>query len=445
MTLIPPSRSIGPDFIGRALVESDAFAVGALEGTTLRFASAAFLALFGLPTDTVVDGIPFEQLVLGSERAAVLASLQAPGATTVGAHFHAVRPNHTTVELRLHGARVGLGGRRLLVVVLTDASEERRERESLSALAFVDTLTGLANRTLFLDRLRDALVETKREHRTLAVFFCDLDGFKGVNDTLGHDAGDAVLRAVAARLRATTRTADTVARLGGDEFGVVLPNAGTDETAALVAGRMLRAVGEPIAVSDTFTQVGLSVGIALFPRDGTDLDELISRADGAMYQSKRAGKNQFTFSRGAAGPAATRRELVSWPADHGLGVERMDAEHRALFARMTTLGELLKGAAEREPLTAAFEALVSEAVSHFASEEALMKERAYPGIAAHAREHARLLDDVRSLAYHVDRSSMMLTMRYLADWLFRHLDTMDRGLARWLRAHEGEGAGESPP
>jgi diguanylate cyclase (GGDEF)-like protein/hemerythrin-like metal-binding protein len=451
MITMPPVSILEPGAIGQALVESDTFAVCALDGTLIRFASPALRGLFGLPPDAPLAGVSFETFVLASERARVRALLEAPDTLTVSVTFTALRADRSTVDLRLQGGRTRLGRRALLVAAVTDISGERRERESLSALAFVDPLTGLPNRALFLDRLREAIISAGREQRSFALFVGDLDGFKQVNDAFGHDAGDAVLRLAAARLRAVTRSADTLARLGGDELAAVLPSAGNEEAAAIVAGRMLRAISEPMTFDRQPLQVGMSLGIALFARDGADVDTLIGRADRAMYASKHAGKNRFTFveSAGATATAtAGRHQFLSWTDAYTLGVPFMDSDHQRLATLVVDVGEQLKAGYDRDGLMASFDALMASTASHFAAEERHMEQQAYPGTTAHAQEHLRLLDDLRSLGQQIDALSMMLSMRYLSDWLLRHIDTVDRGLARWLRDREGGSPGSptlAPP
>ena len=130
----------------------------------------------------------------------------------------------------------------------------------------------------------------------MAVLFVDLDGFKSVNDTYGHDAGDAVLREVAGRLGRVVRDTDTVARAGGDEFVLVLADLQARENASGVAAKTIESLAQPINVNDRQVLVGASVGIALFPADGSDVDGLIKAADTAMYEVKRAGKNGYRFA-----------------------------------------------------------------------------------------------------------------------------------------------------
>jgi diguanylate cyclase (GGDEF)-like protein/hemerythrin-like metal-binding protein len=430
--------ALGAEIVARALIESDAFAVCALDGSRIRYASAGVRVLLGLAPDSPLEGLELESFVNPSSRAALHGCLAAADVAVVAAQLVCTRPDGSTVELRLQGSRTSVDGRSLLIAVLTDASDERRERENLSALAFVDPITGLPNRALFVDHLREALVAATHRQQTFAVLFGDLDGFKQVNDSLGHEAGDNVLRIVAGRLRAVTRSADTIARLGGDEMAVILPSAGTEESAALVAGRMVRAVAEPMSLGGVPANVGISLGIALFPRDGADLDTLMARADGAMYRAKRSGKGHFVFADSENTPPPARHAKLELGAQHEVGWPFMDADHHNLFGLVSAIAEQLKRGARQAELAASIEVLRAEAKAHFGREEDLMRERAYPGLAVHERAHAMLLDDLDSLSVHIDAASMTLTVRYLIDWLLRHVDTLDRGLARWLRGPESE-------
>ncbi len=172
---------------------------------------------------------------------------------------------------------------RALLRRLVEAQQELRHQ------AFHDPLTGLANRALFADRLRHGLELHRRDGRPIGLLYCDLDGFKTVNDTLGHDAGDEVIRAAAERLRALTRPGDTVARMGGDEFAVLLEDGGD---AKAVADRLLAGFARPTAIGRHAVAVGVSVGIAALPAGSATVDaaSLLRRADAAMYTAKRAGR-----------------------------------------------------------------------------------------------------------------------------------------------------------
>lgn len=174
---------------------------------------------------------------------------------------------------------------------LETANRRLRDNElALQRLAFHDPLTGLFNRAMLDDRLRHAMQRADRRQTRLAVLLVDLDGFKAINDSHGHAEGDRVLAAVAARMRTQVRASDTLARLGGDEFVIVLePFAGEDE-AMRVAAKLVAALDEPLGGGSGDYRVGASIGIALYPDDGTEVDDLVLAADRAMYQVKASGK-----------------------------------------------------------------------------------------------------------------------------------------------------------
>ena len=169
-----------------------------------------------------------------------------------------------------------------------------RANAQLSTQALHDGLTGLPNRTLLEDRLRQALAKAARETSQFAVMFLDLDGFKSINDSLGHHVGDLLLIEVAARIKQITRSSDTVARLGGDEF-VVLVEVLTPEGAAMVAEKLLRLIEQPILTLEQTLSVSTSIGIAVYPTDGTTPHQLMLNADAAMYHTKNAGRNGYHF------------------------------------------------------------------------------------------------------------------------------------------------------
>ncbi|QDZ28248.1 diguanylate cyclase domain-containing protein [Noviherbaspirillum sp. UKPF54] len=175
------------------------------------------------------------------------------------------------------------------------AIEGRASEEKIRYLAHYDGLTSLPNRFLFKEYLDLALRNAKRHGKKFAVFFLDLDKFKEINDTLGHDAGDHVLREVAARLRNCLRHTDKIARMGGDEFYVLIEDLGDGRYAADVAQKLLDAALRPVRVADRDCQLSVSIGISIFPDDGNDELTLLKNADSAMYRAKDRGKNAYEF------------------------------------------------------------------------------------------------------------------------------------------------------
>lgn len=182
------------------------------------------------------------------------------------------------------------------VSVFRDITEIRNLDERIRYLAFHDALTGLPNRALFQERLEHAVERMRRDNGRLSVSFLDLDGFKNVNDTLGHDMGDLLLQEVAKRIRTHLRRGvDTVARLGGDEFVVLMEDLKETEHCACLAGEIIDDISRPVELRDQTVRVGASIGIAFFPENGETALELMRRADTAMYAAKHAGKNTYHF------------------------------------------------------------------------------------------------------------------------------------------------------
>jgi len=176
-----------------------------------------------------------------------------------------------------------------------DITERMQTQEKLRYLAHHDPLTELPNRSLFMDRLNQALAHARRHHWRVAVMFLDIDRFKIINDTLGHTIGDQVLQTIAQRLLTYLRDVDTVARLGGDEFAVILEDAGSNEDITQVARKLLRAVEQPFDLDARELAVTTSVGISRFPEDAEESQALLKNADVAMYRAKEQGRNTFQF------------------------------------------------------------------------------------------------------------------------------------------------------
>ncbi|MFT5152610.1 MAG: diguanylate cyclase (GGDEF)-like protein/PAS domain S-box-containing protein [Planctomycetota bacterium] len=185
-----------------------------------------------------------------------------------------------------------LGRKRGQVLVFRDVSERVRQHNAMEELAYRDQLTGLPNRTAFFERLDVELARARRDDSSVALLFLDLDGFKEVNDTHGHQAGDHLLKVVAQTMTGCLREVDTVARLAGDEFTVILPGVQDNESAMLVADKLLLAVASPIDIACKKVRVTPSIGIALYPSNALDRDDLMQRADQAMYQAKSNGGYQ---------------------------------------------------------------------------------------------------------------------------------------------------------
>lgn len=176
------------------------------------------------------------------------------------------------------------------------ADELAVAEEKMKFLANHDALTGLPSLRLCQDRIETAMASSRRSNSQFALMFIDLDGFKAVNDTYGHDAGDAVLINVAKRIQEHTREVDTVARIGGDEFVVVFSGMEEKEQVSHLAERLIKSMNTPFDIGTAKVEIGLSIGIAIYPMDDETVDGLVRRADNAMYQVKQGGKNNFRFA-----------------------------------------------------------------------------------------------------------------------------------------------------
>ena len=211
-------------------------------------------------------------------------------------------------------------GSAVLLGITRDITERRRAQERLSYLAHHDELTGLPNRSLFNDRLRQAMIDAARHGRSVAVVFLDLDRFKNVNDTLGHDAGDQLLQRVGERLQGAVRRGDTVARLSGDEFTLVLADMAQVDDAARLAQKILEMFSQPFSIAGRELFIRVSLGITVYPADTEDSQMLLRNADIAMYRAKEAGRNNYQFYT----PQMTVKAVKRLGMEHALriGLER---------------------------------------------------------------------------------------------------------------------------
>jgi diguanylate cyclase (GGDEF)-like protein/PAS domain S-box-containing protein len=181
------------------------------------------------------------------------------------------------------------------LAIFTDITLRKREERELYDLATHDALTGLPNRYFFSERFRHAMVRARRAGSLIALLYLDLDGFKPVNDALGHRCGDRLLQTVARRLQRSVREGDTIARLGGDEFAVILEQMSRPQAAAATATKLLRALARPFLLEGHKAKVTASIGITVYPLDGDDVEILLRRADGAMYRAKTERRNDYRF------------------------------------------------------------------------------------------------------------------------------------------------------
>jgi len=234
-----------------------------------------------------------------------LDDIEKGGAVFESAHL---KKDGTAMPVEINARVIELDGKRVFFSVIRDISERRTAEQKIAQLAHFDALTKLPNRTLFYDRLDQAVSRAKRYKQKFAVLFLDLDGFKQVNDNFGHHVGDSLLAVVAERLAESARDMDTVARVGGDEFIFILNNIDHADNAILVAHKILEALSEPIVISGNSCLVGCSIGISIFPDDTDCQETLVKMADDAMYIAKKTGSNNYQFFNPEPGKASLMRQ-----------------------------------------------------------------------------------------------------------------------------------------
>lgn len=227
--------------------------------------------------------------------------------------------------MEISASPIDLGDTEGILQIVTDISDRKAAIEKIVQMATHDELTGLPNRNLLADRLTRAFAHADRNGKSVALMFLDLDHFKTINDSIGHDVGDLLLKEVAIRMSGVVRAEDTVARQGGDEFLVVLPDLADPSLASIVAEKLIAAISKPFEIDGHSLHVGASIGIASYPRDAQDVDTLMKYGDTAMYRVKNSGRNSYRFF---------SQEMHQFSVEHQ---KIADALHGALERHETSL------------------------------------------------------------------------------------------------------------
>ncbi len=318
-----------------------------------------------------------------------------------------------------------------LVGINIDIHDRKQAELQISYLAYHDKLTGLPNRALFFDRFSQAISRAKRDRKRVALLFADLDGFKLVNDMHGHEAGDAVLRMAAQRLLACLRAVDTAVRFGGDEFAVIVSDADDVHQVAQVAEKIVAAFEAEMTLEQGATcHVGVSIGISIFPDNGSTMDGLLTAADQAMYDSKHAGKNTYTFF--GEEELAVDEQWIKFDQAHMIGVAELDEQHRNLARMVNKLNSEWRKGATHESLLSLFDDLVTATAEHFETEGRYMAQFAYPEQRMHEKEHALLVDEAMRLRKGLSEGRELLALQTIKDWLLNHIQHSDSKLAKYL-------------
>jgi len=274
-----------------------------------------YIEMYGLPRELIVPGCTFRSILQYRKTVGGFAGDVDEFIAQMSSAHAKGEPHHATTRAKV-GRTIAVinhpvpdGG---WVATHEDITERKRAEAKIEQLAHFDTLTSLANRNLFRDKIEEALARWHRFRAEFAIFLLDLDKFKQVNDTFGHHAGDALLQAVAARIRESIREVDLAARLGGDEFALIISR-GTEsllDGSQTLAARLIEGIGVPFEIEGQRVIVGCSIGIALAPKHGLQSDQLLRNADLALYKSKNSGRNRFqVFSDELKAEADSRNEL----------------------------------------------------------------------------------------------------------------------------------------
>ncbi len=342
--------------------------------------------------------------------------------------------------LTINAARDTTGKIQRYVAQFVDITRKKSAEELIWRQANFDPLTNLPNRSLFFDRLSREILQAMRSNKKVALFFIDLDGFKAINDELGHQAGDVVLKTVAHRLLSCLRESDTVARLGGDEFALVLPDLERPEQAIPIAQKILQSLQPPIPLTaHPACQVSASIGISLYPDNGFEMDTLLSAADSAMYESKKQGKHQFSFSQAMPVIHPAQSDWITLDASHLVGVTDIDREHQELVTLVNEMNRSLKSE-NRDGVWTIFEEIFQRVDQHFATEDALMEKLDYPDRVAHQHGHEVMKNTLARIRESLSQSNEMLASQLLKNWVVDHVQGADKDLGDYIKSR-----GNLPP
>jgi len=377
----------------------------------------------------------FEAMLEDSNRQAVQLALQTlkPGETAkLSLDLYHLDGHATAVDIAF--ACMAIKGQTFVMGIISERTEKERIRRLLDRLAFYDSLTELPNRVLLFDRINQSLSRFHREGGGFAVAILDLDGFKEINDRLGHVVGDCVLKGVASRLARCVRNVDTIARQGGDEFALILQGVSNESEASAVLNKIIQEVAAPLDICGSDCRVTASVGIAFCPQDGISIGELLGRADYAMYQAKRRGGDCYHLSTGETSATFGRLELEPLIDVIKLGFEVLDEQHEEIAVCVRGLLRGVTNGESSEMLQRRVEYLQQLTEDHFALEEDYILRYALRGQDDHRGEHANLLRQLNDLAPNHDNHGLTVMSHLFREWLVPHIETKDNELVNQLKA-----------
>lgn len=285
------------------------------EAVSFTYANPQLARMLGYDRDVLADHFPLDRVFPPDtyRQIRVRAGQRISGEVSRARYeYPALRSDGAPIDVEIYASQIILDGRPTIIGMMLDISERKRAEAAVWHQAHFDALTQLPNRPSFQDRLQSGIEASRRNGQPFALVFLDLDQFKEVNDTHGHDTGDELLQQVARRLQSCLRDTDHLARLGGDEFTLILSDPADEDAVNRICQRVLQSVAQPYSLNGQAVQISVSAGVTYFPRDGTDAGSLLKHADLALYAAKGLGRNQAcAFSVSMQRDVQERRELLN--------------------------------------------------------------------------------------------------------------------------------------
>lgn len=303
-------------------------------------------------------------------------------------------------------------------------------------MTFYEQLPGMPDRAMFIGFMEKSLARAKQENRNLGLLLLDLDGYGAINDRFGREAADVLLNTIAERLRYSVRETDMAAHFGEDAFAVALVDQKNMAAIALAAERIRKNLNAPLLLEEGVEcSVGVSIGIAVYPENGTELDRLLTVADSAMFESKTSGKNTSTIYKGLTRELA---DIMPWAVlgdFHTVGIPGLDEQHNELANLINALHGAIKNSAKNNPqhVDAMYDELIAFTELHFNTEALLMIKARYPQSDAHNRSHKFLLDELRFLKMRIVEGNELQAFQLLSDWLIAHIEKDDKPMGDFLK------------
>ena len=384
----------------KLLVEQLQESIVVVRESHILFSNPAFTLLTGYEAEALRQ-LDVAELFFFDEREEIRqrAREQLAGSVAENRHLFRLRNQQgqsVWVEARIMG--IEWECEKAVLYTLSDVTKRVEYEAEMKHLATHDPLTGLANRDLLKRRLHSSIEFASETHQKLALLFIDLDRFKPINDTHGHDAGDAVLKTISQRLRDALRESDLVSRWGGDEFIVILENVNESATIERIARKLVAAISQPITLSDQVEiSLSCSLGIVVYPDHGDHIDDLINKSDQMMYKAKKQGSGSIIFFAPLIPQSGNSLLRLVWRRDLESGLSVIDQEHKELFELANQLLTTIvagRFTADTDPCLAR---LLAHTKSHFKHEISTLMRMQYPDVVGHDLLHKQLLHKAEEL------------------------------------------------